>query len=69
MKVVDDFVWRQREQIIEAVSEVNRWFAGVAVGHDPTVRECLSHYVRNGGAADFARREAEKFRQSEMVEI
>lgn len=48
---------RIRLQIAEALGPINRWFCSEAHGRE--VREAellLTHYIKNGGAEDFADR-------------
>lgn len=45
-----------KEQVLEARSDLNRYYTGLAVGHDPTEAECLMHYSLCGGARDFRQR-------------
>lgn len=47
---------RNRAQIEEAQSDENRWYAGEDLGRPPTDREALMHYIKHGGAEEFARR-------------
>lgn len=49
--------FRTRTQIAEALSPVNRWFCSEKLGKpvdDPAV--LVTHFIRHGGAEDFARR-------------
>jgi hypothetical protein len=44
-------------QLAEALGPVNRWFASQARGrHVENPEELITHFVRNGGAEDFALR-------------
>jgi hypothetical protein len=55
-----DFLFRFRKQIEEALGPDNRWFCSEFHGRhvdDPEI--LLEYFVRQGGAADFARRFAE----------
>ncbi|MBI2482073.1 MAG: hypothetical protein HYV76_00690 [Candidatus Vogelbacteria bacterium] len=40
----------------EALGPENRWFAGIALQHPPSDNEAVMHFIRNGGATDFANR-------------
>jgi hypothetical protein len=54
------FCFRLRMQLAEALGEDNRWFCSREHGyevHDPDL--LVKHFVKKGGAADFARRFAE----------
>ncbi len=44
------------EQVREIQGDDNRYFAGEALGHEPTRSEAALHYVAHGGAVDFAKR-------------
>ena len=48
------FEERRKKQEAEILSNDNRWYAGLAIGHDPTPEECAWHYVNSGGAKRFA---------------
>ena len=48
-------------QAREACAGFNRWVTGVAVKHDPTPSECVSHWAINGGPEEFARRRRHEF--------
>lgn len=43
----------------EALGEVNMYYAGQRLGHEPTPSEAMLHFALFGGAADFARRYAD----------
>jgi hypothetical protein len=45
-----------KEQIKEMEGPDNTWFATQALGHTPTQSEAAEHYIKHGGAADFAKR-------------
>jgi hypothetical protein len=48
---------RIRQQVAEALGPTNRWFCSEK--HGCEVRDAdllLTHYIKNGGAEDFARR-------------
>jgi hypothetical protein len=48
---------RIRLQIAEALGPTNRWFCSEAHGCEVRdVELLLTHYIKNGGAEDFARR-------------
>lgn len=34
------------EEVLEALSEKNRYYAGQAIGKEATTRECLIHYAK-----------------------
>ncbi len=44
------------QQIEEIKSPFNLWVTGEEVGHEPTISEAAIHYIKCGGASDFARR-------------
>ena len=51
---------RMLQQIEESGSQINRYYTWLALGRpdrEPTPKECLFHYIDNGGAKDFANRE------------
>jgi hypothetical protein len=51
--------FRLRKQLAEALGQVNRWYCSQAHGrpiNDPEL--LLSHFIKSGGARDFARRYA-----------
>ncbi len=49
--------FRTRTQLAEAFGPTNRWFCSERLGRAVEEPEVLvTHYIRNGGAADFARR-------------
>ena len=51
---------RNQRQIEEANSPVNRWYFGEKYHRLPIdFAELLEYYIISGGAADFARKEAE----------
>ena len=50
---ISEYLKKQREEIL---GPENQWFAGQAVGHPPTPQESGLHYVKHGGAEDFASR-------------
>lgn len=56
MCIRSDLLSYMKAQTGEILSELNRWFTGIAVGHDPTPDECAWHYINNGGAEAFAKR-------------
>ncbi|MDQ5958049.1 MAG: hypothetical protein QG665_395 [Patescibacteria group bacterium] len=64
-KFVIDAAARMRAQLEEMMGDVNRWFTGLAVGHDPNPHEMALHYINSGGAEDFARRHENDF----LVEV
>lgn len=43
-----------RYQIALITGDENRWFTGERVGHDPTERELVNHWIDSGAAARFA---------------
>ena len=45
---------RKKAQINEALSPFNRWVAGINLGHEPNVRECVWWYMEHGGAINYA---------------
>ena len=48
---------RTRKQLAEALGPDNKWFCSQKSGHEVTDPETLvKHYIKNGGAEDFARR-------------
>jgi len=48
---------RIRQQLAEALGPDNKWFCSQKSGHEVTDPETLvKHYIKNGGAEDFARR-------------
>lgn len=48
---------RIRHQLAEAFGPTNRWFCSEAHGFEVRDAELLlTHYIKNGGAEDFARR-------------
>jgi len=55
---IDDETWKSRMQlqIEEIEGPVNSWLTGEVVGHSPTSAEKVWHYIKHGGADDFARR-------------
>jgi len=42
-----------KAEIEEMLGPVNRYFAGLILGRDPTKDEAIWHYIRNGGPQDF----------------
>ena len=46
MTTVDDLT---RVVLDGADSEDNRWYAGIALGHDPSRLEALAHFLAHGG--------------------
>jgi hypothetical protein len=49
--------FRTRAQLAEALGPVNRWFCSEKMGQPVDRHEVLvTHYIKHGGAADFARR-------------
>ncbi len=40
-------------QKVEIKSAENFWYAGIELGHTPTLSEAAMHYITNGGAEDF----------------
>lgn len=45
-----------KAELEEMLGPVNRYFAGLMLGRDPTKDEAIWHYIRNGGPQDFRRR-------------
>jgi len=64
-KIVVDAAARMQAQLTEMLGDLNRWFTGIAVGHDPNPHEMVMHYIHSGGAEDFARRHENDF----LVEV
>ncbi|MEK9201570.1 MAG: hypothetical protein AAB944_01215 [Patescibacteria group bacterium] len=44
------------KQLEEMFSPLNRYFTGIAVGHNPNEEECMMHYSLNGGSDSFEKR-------------
>lgn len=45
-----------KAELEEMLGPVNRYFAGLALGRDPTNEEAVWHYIKSGGPQDFRRR-------------
>lgn len=43
-------------QLNEMLGPVNRYFAGIALGHSPSDEEAIWHYLHNGGPENFRQR-------------
>jgi hypothetical protein len=48
-------------QMAEMLGDYNRWFAGKALGREPSRQELQLWYIEHGGAADFRRRNHDRF--------
>ena len=44
-----------------ALGQVNRWYAGEKLGHPPSDREAIEHFILYGGAANFAAEHRHEF--------
>lgn len=47
---------RNFSQMDEALGPVNKYYAGLKLGHSPDANEALIHYANNGGPEDWCRR-------------
>ena len=56
---------RMSAQLSEALSPLNRWYAGVELGREATDEEAVVHYLKHGGAEGFAKREKEEWYKKE----
>ncbi|NQV88226.1 MAG: hypothetical protein HQ402_01550 [Parcubacteria group bacterium] len=46
----DGMVIYMRAQMIVAFGHVNKWFAGIALGHSPSDSEAMRHWITSGAA-------------------
>lgn len=46
----EELLFDNRQQIKEALSDENKWFAGECLGHSPTDEEAILHYILHGGS-------------------
>jgi len=56
---MEEFLAAQKEDM---VGEVNKWYAGEKLGHEPTPSEAALHYVTSGGAEKFRKNWEERKR-------
>ncbi|HDQ16585.1 MAG TPA: hypothetical protein ENN31_00470 [Candidatus Vogelbacteria bacterium] len=62
---IELFMALQRKEML---SGLNRYYAGLALGHSPDDFEAVMHYINSGGAADFRRRHENDPRFSVEIE-
>jgi hypothetical protein len=44
--------WEKQKQ--QALGDLNRWYAGEKLGHEPDDEEAAKHFIEQGGAEAFA---------------
>jgi hypothetical protein len=59
-ETAEDLAKNNQEQIAEMLGHDNKYYAGLALGHDPSPDEAARHYVEHGGCANFRQRKRQQ---------